>query len=203
MLDISLLHELKNGKREALNGIFRYYYPKMMAYAASMIAPKAAEDIVQEVFLYIWENREKMYLGEGFQSYLYQATYTRCMNYIREKQSFAKYHSYTYDKYWKDYQSLLGDDNSVIENLSVKDFYHRLYELLEQLPPQRREVFILAYIKGMTAKEIAEQSQIPKRTVDSHLYLALRFLKEKMSKEDYYMLCLLVYSNFTLFANQC
>jgi len=202
MLDISLLHELKSGKREALNGVFRYYYPKMMAYVASMVNPKVAEDIVQEVFLYIWENREKMYLGEGFQSYLYQAAYTRCMNYLRKKQSFEKYHSsYTYDKYWEDYQSLLEDDNSVIEKLSVKDFYRHLYELLELLPPQRREVFILAYIKGMTAKEIAEQSQMSKRTVESHLYLTLRFLKKKMSKEDYYILCLLVYSNFALFTN--
>ena len=57
MFDISLLYELKKGNREAFNGVFRYYYPRIMAYTASMVEQKAAEDIVQDVFLYVWENR--------------------------------------------------------------------------------------------------------------------------------------------------
>ena len=57
----------------------------------------------------------------------------------------------------EDYQNLLKGDDSVIKELSVKDFYRHLYELLEHLPAQRREVFILTYIKGLTAKEVAEQ----------------------------------------------
>ena len=55
MFDISLLYELKKGSREAFNGVFRYYYPRIMAYTASMVEQKAAEDIVQDVFLYVWE----------------------------------------------------------------------------------------------------------------------------------------------------
>ena len=50
MFDISLLYELKKGNREAFNGVFRYYYPRIMAYTASMVEQKAAEDIVQDVF---------------------------------------------------------------------------------------------------------------------------------------------------------
>lgn len=71
MFDISLLYELKKGNREAFNGVFRYYYPRMMAYVASMVEQKAAEDIVQDVFLYVWENREKLYVSDGFHSYLF------------------------------------------------------------------------------------------------------------------------------------
>ena len=52
MFDISLLYELKKGNREAFNGVFRYYYPRIMAYTASMVEQKAAEDIVQDVFLF-------------------------------------------------------------------------------------------------------------------------------------------------------
>lgn len=63
MFDISLLHELKKGNREAFNGVFRYFYPRMMAYVASMVEQKVAEDIVQDVFLYVWENREKIYIS--------------------------------------------------------------------------------------------------------------------------------------------
>ena len=189
MFDISLLYELKKGNREAFNGVFRYYYPRMMAYVASMVEQKAAEDIVQDVFLYVWENREKLYVSDGFHSYLFQSAYTRCLDYFKKNLSIEKYHSHTYEKYLEDYQDLLKGDNPVIEELSVKDFYRHLYELLEHLPVQRREVFILTYIKGLTTKEVAEQTRMPQRTVESHLYLVLRFLKGHMSRNDYYMLC--------------
>ncbi len=189
MFDISLLYELKKGNREAFNGVFRYYYPRMMAYVASMVEQKVAEDIVQDVFLYVWENREKLYVSDGFHSYLFQSAYTRCLDYFKKNLSIEKYHSHTYEKYLEDYQNLLKGDNPVIEELSVKDFYRHLYELLEHLPVQRREVFILTYIKGLTTKEVAEQTRMPQRTVESHLYLALRSLKGHMSRNDYYMLC--------------
>ncbi|MCS2917680.1 sigma-70 family RNA polymerase sigma factor [Parabacteroides merdae] len=153
-----------------------------MAYTASMVEQKAAEDIVQDVFLYVWENREKLYVSDGFHSYLFQSAYTRCPDYFKKNLSIEKYHSHTYEKYLEDYQNLLKGDDSVIEELSVKDFYRHLYELLEHLPAQRREVFILTYIKGLTAKEVAEQTRMPQRTVESHLYLALRFLKGHMSE---------------------
>ena len=181
MFDISLLYELKKGNREAFNGVFRYYYPRIMAYTASMVEQKAAEDIVQD----------------GFHSYLIQSAYTRCLDYFKKNLSIEKYHSHTYEKYLEDYQNLLKGDDSVIEELSVKDFYRHLYELLEHLPAQRREVFILTYIKGLTAKEVAEQTQMPQRTVESHLYLALRFLKGHMSRNDYYMLCAVFLSHGT------
>ena len=198
MFDISLLYELKKGNREAFNGVFRYYYyPRIMAYTASMVEQKAAEDIVQDVFLYVWENREKLYVSDGFHSYLFQSAYTRCLDYFKKNLSIEKYHSHTYEKYLEDYQNLLKGDDSVIEELSVKDFYRHLYELLEHLPAQRREVFILTYIKGLTAKEVAEQTRMPQRTVESHLYLALRFLKGHMSRNDYYMLCAVFLSHGT------
>ena len=148
-------------------------------------------------FLYVWENREKLYVSDGFHSYLFQSAYTRCLDYFKKNLSIEKYHSHTYEKYLEDYQNLLKGDDSVIEELSVKDFYRHLYELLEHLPAQRREVFILTYIKGLTAKEVAEQTQMPQRTVESHLYLALRFLKGHMSRNDYYMLCAVFLSHGT------
>lgn len=202
MFDVSLLYELKKGNREAFNGVFRYYYPRVMAYVASIVEETVAEDIVQDVFLYVWENRAKLYVSDGFHSYLFQSAYTRCLDYFKKNLSVEKYHSHTYEKYLEDYQNLLKGDNPVIEELSMKDFYRRLYELLELLPEQRREVFVLAYIKGLTAKEVSEQIQMPQRTVESHLYLTLKFLKSHMSKNDYYILCVFLLSHGPFFSTQ-
>ena len=182
----------------ALETLFKRFYKPLRAYAFRFVNDKdLSEDIVQDVFLYVWENREKLYVSDGFHSYLFQSAYTRCLDYFKKNLSIEKYHSHTYEKYLEDYQNLLKGDDSVIEELSVKDFYRHLYELLEHLPAQRREVFILTYIKGLTAKEVAEQTQMPQRTVESHLYLALRFLKGHMSRNDYYMLCAVFLSHGT------
>lgn len=191
MFDNSLLCDLKKGSKEAFNHVFRYYYPRMMAYVAPIVEQKVAEDIVQEVFIYVWEHRENLYVGDGFSSYLFQSAYTRCLDHIRKKQVDEKYHSHVYERYLEDCQSLLQGNNYILEELSIQEFYRHLYEWLDKLPEQRREVFILAYIKGLTAKEIAEQTQIPQRTVESHLYLTLKYLKKRMSKSDYYMLCII------------
>ena len=181
-----------------LETLFKRFYKPLRAYAFRFVNDKdLSEDIVQDVFLYVWENREKLYVSDGFHSYLFQSAYTRCLDYFKKNLSIEKYHSHTYEKYLEDYQNLLKGDDSVIEELSVKDFYRHLYELLEHLPAQRREVFILTYIKGLTAKEVAEQTQMPQRTVESHLYLALRFLKGHMSRNDYYMLCAVFLSHGT------
>lgn len=194
MFDVSLLHKMKEGNREAFNSMFRYYYPRVMAYVTTTVEEEVAEDIVQDVFLYVWENRKRLYVGGGFHSYLFQAAYTRCLDHLRKKESVEKYQSHIYNSYLEESGSLLKADGSIIEELSTQDLYKRLYELLEQLPAQRREVFILTYIKGMKAKEVAEATQIPQRTVESHVYLAVKYLKEHMSKKDFYMLCILILS---------
>lgn len=91
MFDVSLLSQLREGNREAFNSLFRHYYPRVMAYVAAMVEQEVAEDVVQDVFLHVWENRKKLYAGEGFHSYLFQSAYTRCIDYYRKTQSADKY----------------------------------------------------------------------------------------------------------------
>ena len=64
----------------------------------------------------------------------------------------------------------------------------QLYELLKEIPQQRREVFFLAYLDGKKTKEIADQLDMPVRTVESHLHLTLKFLKKHLSKKDFFFM---------------
>jgi RNA polymerase sigma-70 factor, ECF subfamily len=194
MFDISLLYEIQKGNRDAFNNMFRHYYPKVMAYVVAIVQEEVAEDIVQDVFLYVWENREKLYAGAGFHSYLFQSAYTRCLDYFKKQHVIEKYAQYKESCLLDEYSNILKDETSVIEELYLKDFYNHLYDLLGQLPVQRREAFILTYIKGMKAKEVAELTGMPQRTVESHIYLTIKFLKEHMSKKDFYLLSVLVLS---------
>lgn len=87
------------------------------------------------------------------------------------------------------YGEFINEKNAILEKLYTKDFYKQLYMLLEQISPQRREVFILAYIQGMKTKEIAELLELPQRTVESHIYLTLKYLKKRMTAKDFLIFC--------------
>lgn len=190
--EITILEDIRNNNRDSFNQLFRYYYPRLIAYVSSMMGPDIAEDITQDVFLYIWENRKRLEIGKGFHSYLFQSAYTRCLDYIKRNNTREKYQQNMYRDYLDQYASLAKEENEVLEELYNKDFYRRLYELLDEIPTQRREVFLLTYVKGMKAKEIAELKKIPQRTVESHIYLSVKFLKDKMSRKDFFLLCLLM-----------
>ncbi|WP_278623768.1 RNA polymerase sigma-70 factor [Parabacteroides gordonii] len=193
MFDVALLSQLKEGNREAFNSLFRHYYPRVMAYVAAMVEQEVAEDVVQDVFLHVWENRKKLYIGEGFHSYLFQSAYTRCVDHYRKTQSTDKHKLYIENACLEECNALLKSEASVLKDIFSKDFYEQLHNLLEQLPSQRREVFILTYLDGLKAKEVSERLQIPQRTVESHIYLAIKYLRMHLSKNDFYLLSLLYF----------
>lgn len=188
MIDLSLLEALKNGNHKAFEHLFRYYYPRVMAYTAVIVDEVVAEDIVQDMFLYVWENHANIEPTAGFSSYLFQSAYTRCMDYFRTKHRDEQYALHSENSYLQESEELWQQDASVIEDLYHKDFSNRLNELLDKLPAQRREAFIMTYVEGLRAREIAERMNIPQRTVESHVYLTLKYLKQKMSRDDFYML---------------
>lgn len=183
--------DLQKNSREAFRELFQYYYPRLMAYISSITEEDIAEDIVQDVFLYVWENRDKLSVGQGFHSYLFQAAYTRCLDYFKKNKTIEKYNSQAFTEYLEQYRKLAGDDCRTIEKLYSEDFYQKLFELLDKLPDERREVFILTYIKGLKAKEVAQRLSMPRRTVESHIYLAIKYLKKKMSRKDFFLLLFL------------
>ncbi len=186
--DKATLFDSKIESLEAFDKLFRFYYPRLFSYVSTILEESVAEDIVQDVFLYIWENRNKIYIGEGFHSYLFQSGYTRAMDYLRKQQVASDYSSNLQTGIYELYESLSKSDGEILEQLYSKDFYESLYKLLDLVPEQRREVFLLAYVQGLRAKEIALKLNISQRTVESHIYLTLKFLKEKLLKPDFFIL---------------
>lgn len=183
-----ILSDLRNSDRHAFQSLFRYYYPRLKAYAATMVDDSVAEDLVQDLFLYVWEHREDLIMGASFQSYLFQGIYTRCIDHSRKHASFSPCDMAVYEEYLTEQAAFLQNDDEAWEELYAKDFYQQLYELLKEIPQQRREVFFLAYLDGKKTKEIADQLDMPVRTVESHLHLTLKFLKKHLSKKDFFFM---------------
>lgn len=179
--------------REAFDELFRCYYPRLISYISSILDSKIAEDIAQDVFLYVWENRKKIYFGQGFQSYLFQSGYTRAMDYLRKQHTVMDYAQNVQTDFLEIYEKLARNEDSILDHLYSKDFYQTLHQLLDKIPEQRRNVFLLAYVDGLKSKDIAEQCNMSQRTVESHIYLTLKFLRERLLKKDFYIFLLLFY----------
>lgn len=184
-----ILADLQKGSRDAFNEFFCFFYPRLLSYSSSIVEEKVAEDITQDVFLYVWENKKRLTITNGFLSYLFQAVYTRCLDYLKKNKSAEKYNSHLLIEHSGMYERLANENSVVLEQLYAKDFFKQLYTLLEQIPEQRRKVFILAYINGMKAREISELLDMSQRTVESHIYLTLKHLKTKMNPKDFLILC--------------
>ena len=178
--------------REGFDNLLRHYYPRLKSYVSSFVEDSVAEDITQDVFLYVWENRKKIYVGPAFHSYLFQAGYTRSIDYLKKQQSVTGFSSLIQNEITQIYETLAVNEGDILENLYSEDFYEKLYTLLELIPEQRRNVFLMAYMDGLKTKEIAANLDIPQRTVESHIYLTLKFLKEHFEKKDFFLLLLLI-----------
>lgn len=171
--------------------LFTQFYPRVASYTTVILEDReAGEDIAQEVFVYVWENRKQLNFSEGFHSYLFQSAHTRAIDYLRRNKLKRNYIDQSSQTFLNEYESYLNSDNQTLKNLFSKDFEQKLDKLLSQLSEPRRQAFEMVYIDGLKAKEVAEKMQIPIRTVESHIYLTMKHLRKHLSLSDFMLLAL-------------
>lgn len=178
----------KKGDAGAFDLIFHHYSDRIYHLALGFLKDKdLANDIVQEVFVKLWMKREKVNPELTFDNYIFTITYNTIRNVI--KQQFLRSQTISF---------LLKDAPEFINNTDADLVYNELYELannaIERLPPKRKIVYKLSRQEGMKVKEIAEKLNISTRTAENHLALALKYLKEELSK--YSLLSLLFFHLF-------
>jgi len=163
----------------AFTCLFRDHYPNLSAYACLFVDEEAAEDIVQEVFVYVWENKENISIHTSIKAYLFKATYTRCLNYINRQKMLSINHRHI-ENDLRDYQLSFfdPDKNETIRKLYMDDLRNEIDRAIESLPQKCREVFTLSYIKDMPNKEISQLLEISESTVEKHINHALKVLRQ-------------------------
>ncbi|AWO00370.1 RNA polymerase sigma-70 factor [Chitinophaga alhagiae] len=157
----------------AFNKLFAEHYPALRAYAAFLTENTTAEDIVQEVFLNAWENRNTISIHTSAKAYLFKAVYNRSLNHHRNGKN--KHPLTEADLLRSD-----PDKNHVIQQLYVNEIRAVLEEAISSLPDKCREVFKLSYLDTMKNKEISEQLGISVSTVEKHINHALKALRKNL-----------------------
>lgn len=174
--DKILIELLLRGDVEAFDKLFAKYSRKLYGFALRYLKSKSdAEDLVQSVFVKVWEKHSSLKKEASFNSYLFTIAYHDIQKYFRSKTYFSAY--------VKDAVAC-GDlaDNSV-EGMDYGSVLDRVDQLIAQLPKRRREIFVKSRKEGLTSKEIARDLEISPGTVDNNISEALKFLREHLKNE--------------------
>ena len=165
--------------RDAFNDLFRENYPPLRAYAGLLADAIEAEDVVQDVFVYVWEHRNSIEIHTSVKAYLFRAVYTRCLNLLnRRKMILANRQQLQYRLKMLELAFFDPDKSPVVRKLYMNDLSDEINRAIERLPEKCREVFKLSYIVALKNREISERLGISVSTVEKHINLALKTLRK-------------------------
>jgi len=162
--DKILFNEIKNRNLKVCESLFRSYHPQLVRFAEGYIFDKQeCEDIVQNLFIYFWENAEKINLDLSLKAYFFQSVKNRCLNNLRNLQIRDR-HNLLY------IEALINQEN--YEELHDAEIINQINIAITKLPQQMAEIFNLKYLEGKKISEIAQLNQITENTVKTQLQRA-------------------------------
>ncbi len=173
--ELFLVGKMVDGDIDSFKYFFDKYYNDLCNFVNIYLHDEVlAEEIVQDIFVYFWENKEKIKISGSVKSYLYSASKYKSLNLLRnlknQKRIEKKIGESEVENYYEEQDSYLDSDelkqilNTAIENLS----------------PKCREIFLLSKQKNLSNKQIAAQLNISVKTVESQMTIAFKKLRNSL-----------------------
>jgi RNA polymerase sigma-70 factor (ECF subfamily) len=180
-MDISdkvILNELKKRNKRVFETLFYEYHPKLLRYVDRIVFNRdVSEDIVQSIFVTLWEKIDSIQIHTSFQSYLFQSVRYKAFAYLK--------HLNVEDNY-----KLLYWENKVLENTDKdvstdSELSQIIQNAVATLPPEMGKIFQAKYSAGMQTKDIALAFDISENTVKTHLKRAKKQLRYQLSRASF------------------
>lgn len=180
-----IFEAIRSNDQQAFERLFKHSYRPLTAYAFRFVRDlPTAENIVQDVFLKLWQNRGTLTVTTSLEHYLFRAVRNHCLNFLDKAKVRSAY-----------LRMQAGREEL---NEDYRGFYPEigLLEIIEKeicaLPEKRQEIFRLAREEGLKYREIADQLKISVKTVEAQMSLALKQLREALKKFNHLMLFFMV-----------
>ncbi|MDM1295193.1 RNA polymerase sigma-70 factor [Sphingobacterium sp. N143] len=162
---------MSENKEKNFEQLFRAHYKELHGYAFRYLGDSdVAEEVVQQVFLRLWERDWEEQIHTSLKAYLYRAIYNESMNQLKREQRKLKYQSY--GQHRQDFEPAVDE--------SSKDLDKKLQIALAELPEKSRTVFELSRFQEMKYKDIAATLDLSIKTVEGHMSKALRHLRTEL-----------------------
>lgn len=172
--DDQIISQLKSGNILVFNQIFENYSARLFLFAKGYLkSVEDSEELVQEVFTTIWEKRDQLKSGFSFKSYIFTIAFNIIKKHFRQKAQFRKF---------VDEEIINEITSETSQQIDYNSLKNNILHLVESLPEKRRNVFIKSRFEGFSNKEIADELGLTKKTVENHLNLALKEIRDKMEE---------------------
>lgn len=166
--DILLLKLIKQGDQIAFKHLFYQYVDSLERFITYYIHDREkSQELILDIFTYIWENRQQFEIKLTLKAYLFQAARNKAFTYIRDKKV---------PVYIEDLQQVEVGEN-FNSDLEVQELHQLIQEAVCLLPDKCREIFRKSRGENLTNKEIAEQLQISEKTVEGQITIALKKIR--------------------------
>jgi RNA polymerase sigma-70 factor (ECF subfamily) len=183
-IDGNLIARFRNGDMEAFRKIYDTFCGPLYRFAYSYLKDSfEAEEIVQDVFLKVWEKRDEVDEHKSIKSYLYRITVNKVFNELKHRVVKQKYEQHAIN-----FNHETGETPE--SAIQFQELNKKLELLLTQLPEQQRNIFIMSRWKGLSNAEIAESLNLSIRTVENQIYRAAKFIKLHLN--DHYPIVVLL-----------
>ena len=170
--EATLIRELKKGSKSAFDVIYAMYAKRLYGYCLAVSKSKDdAEEIVQDVFIRLWNMREDIRQEETLRSLLFIIS----KNYLI-KSTYSRIHTLAFEDY-VEYESKLRSENGSDANIEYEDFLNKVRRALDKLPKTQKNVIELSRIEQYSIEEVAEKLSLSEQTVRNQLSLGLRSLR--------------------------
>ncbi len=177
-----LLLELKQGDIHAFSFLFRKYYKDLVLFGGRFLPDRnTCEDVVQSVFLKLWQERDCLEIKTSIKSFLLKSVQNSCLDIIRHEQIKQNYEDATQFNF-------SFDDIDADNYILYSDLKSHLDIALNKLPDNCREAFELNRFDGLKYKEIAQKLDVSERTVEVRIGKAIGLLRQYL--KDFFIIIL-------------
>ncbi|WP_017258153.1 RNA polymerase sigma-70 factor [Pedobacter arcticus] len=172
--EINLIYQINTGNELVFEKVFKQYFKALQNYAYTILNDlDIAEEMVQNVFLKIWEKREKLPQDALIGSYLYKSVYHESLNWLRHEKVKRSHQQHTL-------YSMKDETDNAENHIKMKQLEEQLQKALNKLPQQCRTIFQMSRFDELRYREIAAELGISIKTVENQMGKALRLMRLKL-----------------------
>lgn len=167
--------------KKGFEDFFNLYYKPLCYYARKFqLDHFESEEVVQSVFVKLWEIRENITIERSVSAYLYYAVRNQCINHLKQKSILSRNKDQYISKieHARLFAAISGEDG--ISALIAKEFEQQINQAIENLPVKCREIFLLSRKENLSMKEISDKLEVSTNTVQRQISIAITKLRETL-----------------------
>jgi len=174
--DTEITGRIRNGDKGQFELLFRSSYVSLVRYAKTLIKDHdTAEEIVQDLFFRLWQDREKLNIESSLNGYLFRSVHNKCLHYIE--------HLRVVERHAEEIAYQQTDtQESPSDILNYKELQEKIAKILERLPDRCGKIFTMSRFEGLKYNEIAEKLSVSIKTVEANMGRALKEFRKELTQ---------------------